>query len=65
MGEEACSWDLKDNIRSVILDYRRDPMVAQTKGRDSLVAPARGRDPPVTQAKGRGLLVSQAKGETH
>ena len=25
MGEEACSWDLKDNIRSVILDWRQRP----------------------------------------
>ena len=34
------AWDLRENIRPVFLDWRRDPLVAQAKGRDPLVTQA-------------------------
>ena len=50
MGEEACSWDLKNNIRSVILDWRKISAGHSSEGERSVGLSSKGRDPLVIHA---------------
>ena len=56
MGEEACSWDLKDNIRSVILDWRQRSAGCLSEWGGSLSSEWGGS----LSSEGRDLRVIQA-----